>query len=52
MNTMETKIIKELKKRAKNYWDYYDDTDDTQSQGIALGLEEAIQVIINEQNDN
>ena len=49
---MKNKIIKELEKRAKSYWDYYEECDETQSHGIALGLEEAIQVIKNEQNDN
>lgn len=35
-------VITELEKRRDEQMKYYEDTDDVQSQGIALGLDEAI----------
>lgn len=38
-------VIKELEKRRDKTMKYYKETGETQSQGISLGLNEAIQLI-------
>jgi len=38
-------LIKELEIRRDKYWKYYEENDERQSQGIAQGLDEAIQLI-------